>query len=147
MVVSVWFTMWFSINPLKQFHLVVALIPISECVHLMPFYLFYIFFTKWQRVSIFFLLFCLKFCNWHIPLTYHFYLMLVPQELSPSNVNFLHICKDTKPKKHYMKNYDFQVELLGFQNLENLKLHSQWWGDMPPHGYTRVTKNDSDAPS
>ncbi len=34
-------------------------------------------------------------------------------------MKFLHIFKDKKPRQHYTKNYDFQVELLGFQNLEN----------------------------
>jgi lipopolysaccharide biosynthesis glycosyltransferase len=34
-------------------------------------------------------------------------------------VKFLHIYKDKKPWQHYTKNYDFQVEFLGFQNLEN----------------------------
>jgi hypothetical protein len=34
-------------------------------------------------------------------------------------VKFLHIYKDKKPRQHYTKNYDCQVEFLGFQNLEN----------------------------
>jgi hypothetical protein len=65
----------------------------------------------------------------------------------PSNVRFLHILKDKKSKQHYTNNYDFQAKLWSFQNLENSIVHSQWWSEMPPRDYTRVTKSDSDAPS
>ncbi len=37
----------------------------------------------------------------------------------PSSVKCLHVYKEKKLKQHYKKYYDLQVELLGFQNLEN----------------------------
>ncbi len=37
----------------NNFHLMVAFVPISKCVHFMPYYLFQFVFTKWQKVSVF----------------------------------------------------------------------------------------------
>jgi hypothetical protein len=41
----------------------------------------------------------------------------------PLGVKRLYVYKEKKPKQHYKKYYDLQVDLLGFQNLENSTIH------------------------
>jgi hypothetical protein len=43
----------------------------------------------------------------------------------PLGVKCLHIYKEKKTKHYYKKYYDFQIELLCFQNLENSTIFSE----------------------
>ncbi len=98
MFLMVWW-MWSSIDPLKQFslggnphtHLWMctshAFLPLLN------------FFHKMAKGIDLFLLFCLKLCNWHVPLTCHFYLMSVPHELSSIKCEFFTHLQGYKAKK------------------------------------------------